>query len=215
MDRFWHSPVNAVTKMRRGILRLLLVVLLAAIFAYLASFPPASSHPPAIGLVSIEPAGMFDDSGKEMRLVTLAVRNDSPKNRGNPDRNTLYVADSARGLEVRVAKAWKQVGWATNLWGFETRLDPGNQNQSGLALIPGAEDRCRIWIKYAVPTLSSKGLLEFAVTRLPMSARSRISYKFWRWVGFPGVYRPGHWREICVEVPLAASSGEPEVNWTR
>jgi hypothetical protein len=166
-------------------------------------------HPPVVRLVSIEPAGMFDDTGMELRLLTLAVSNENPENPGDFWRNVLYVADSVRGVEIRVSNSWKQVHWATNLWGSHIRLKPGDQDQRALALIPGGSDGCRVWVRYAVPTLSPKGVLEFAVARLPLSIRSRFSYKFWRWVGFSELYRPGYWRQIPVELGLPLTSGQP------
>ena len=195
--------------MRTGSLCLLISVVVTAVVALLIGSSRSGLRPPVIRLVSVEPAGMFDENGREMRLLTLAVRNENPPKRRDASRDAFYVEDSARGVEVRMSNSWITVAWATNLWGLGARLGPGDDNQRGLALVPGGNDRCRVWIKYAVPSLSGKGLLEYAVTRLPLSIRSRISYKFWRWVGFPSIYRPGHWRQISVELALRPASGQP------
>lgn len=183
---------------------------LALLLACGVSFSTPRLHPPVVQLVSIEPAGMFDDKGTELRLLTLAVGNENPESRSDFRRNVLYVADSVRGVEIRISNSWKRVGWATNLWGVEMPLKPGDRNEMALALIPGGSDGCRVWVRYAVPTLSPKGVLESAVERLPLSIRSRLSYKFWRWVGFPGVYRPGNWRQISFELSLPPAPHPPE-----
>jgi hypothetical protein len=78
---------------------------------------------------------MFDDNGREMRLLTLAVRNENPPKHRDSSRDALYVEDSARGVEVRISNSWIKVTWATNLWGFAARLGPGDENQRGLALV--------------------------------------------------------------------------------
>ncbi len=163
-------------------------------------------RPPVIRLVTVEPAGIIDDSGEEMRLITLAVKNDNAQKHSDPSRDALFVQDSPKGFEVEMSNSWIRVITATNLWGFGVRLLPGSENPRALALVPGKSRRCRVSVEYAVPSLSAKGLLESAVTRLPMGIRSRISYKFWRWIGFPGIYRPGKWRQNSVELQIPLTS---------
>jgi hypothetical protein len=107
-------------------------------------------------------------------LLTLAVSNNNPENRASANENTLYVADSARGVEVKSGNSWKKVEWATNVWGLSVSLAPGARNERGLVLVPCRKDHCRVWLKYAVLSLSAKGLLELVVTNLPLSIRSRI-----------------------------------------
>src|SRR5437016_2208866 len=81
---------------------ILISVGVTGLWAVLVSCSRGGPHPPVVKLVSIEPAGMVDEGGKEVCLLTLAVSNDNPANRPGGNENTLYVADSARGVEVRM-----------------------------------------------------------------------------------------------------------------
>jgi hypothetical protein len=175
------------------------LAMLLAVFAWPA---PRGLRPPALALVGAEPAGVFDEQGTELVLVTLRISNNNPEDRPDRHDHTLYIADSARAVEVSASKSWKKIEWATNLWGMPFQLRPGQRNERGLVLLPAGKDRYRVWFKYAVPAFSGKGVLEWIASRLPLSVRSRFSYKFWRWVGFPSIYREGPWRESCVELTI-------------
>lgn len=202
--------MNLKMRKRRYISIVLILLIISAALGLLVFSARPRLSVPVIRLVSNEPAGMFDDTGREMRLLTLTARNENPRQHRDPARDTLYVRDSARVVEVRMADSWIKIVWATNLWGLGVQLDPGEENPTALALVPAGSDRCRVWIQYGVPTLSAKGVLESAVARLPPAIRSRISYRFWRWIGFPGLYRPGRWRQISVELTLHPTSSPPE-----
>lgn len=164
-------------------------------------------RPPVFGLVSVESAGIFDDGG-EMSLVTLAISN--PYNQPRPE-NTLYLksTDKAKTLAARVTNVWVEVE-GTLSCGL-----PCRQKVETVFLLPAGTDLFRISLHYtgSSPSFKRSGVkarLEWLTERLPLSVRSRLSYKFWRWVGFGPDYLPSSdWRALTVEIPLSGQSRGP------
>lgn len=176
-------------------------------------FWPAHPAPPPLVLAiqSIEPSGMFDDTGAELRLIYFTISNGNPTNQPGGLENRFYVKDAGRVVEAKVDGRWKGVQGTSAMSGSGVvGLAPGRQYES-LFLAPIGTDCCRVWLKYAGPAtlLTLKGVSESVVSRLPISVRSRISYKFWRWVGFPRSEPSADWREISVELPLHPALSEP------
>lgn len=160
--------------------------------------------PPTLAIVSIEPSGISDDTGAELRLVYFTISNGNPTNQAGGQQNNFYVKDAGRVVEAKVGGRWKGVQGPSGMSGSGVvGLAPGQHCES-LFLAPVGADCCRVWLKYVGPAtlLTLKGVSEYVVLRLPSSVRSRISYKFWRWVGFPKCEPSAHWREISVELPL-------------
>lgn len=153
---------------------------------------------PNLILVSKERAGIFDDTGREMLLVTLSIS--ASENRPLGPQNILYVKDSGRRIEAKVANRWNGVD------GMLGRCEVGTgQKHDRQLLLPAGTDSCRFWLEYAEASVSfQRGLLGSVVERLPDGVRVRIPRMFWRWMGYP-YYRPSsHWREISLELPLAS-----------
>jgi hypothetical protein len=151
--------------------------------------------PLVLNIVSVEPAGIIDDAREEMWLVTLRLSNSDA--RPSSPQNRLYFKSSG------TANRWIGVEGA-----LDCALAPGERCDR-LLLLPARTDAYRVCLKYASASLSFKAQLERLVERLPIWIRSRLSYKFWRWVGF-GNYGPsGHWREISVELPFPPKSPRP------
>ena len=163
-------------------------------------------RPPIISLVSMEPAGIFDDMGKEMSLVTLCISN--PNTPLRPE-NSLYVRDFSIPIEVKVTNVWTAVEGTLTCHLF------GGAKQDRLCLLPAGADYSRFSLKYTgkVPIFQTsvpKGRLRQLVQRLPLFVRSRLPSAFWRWVGFGPDYGPSsNWRTMSVEIPLWI--GQPPV----
>src|SRR5437667_8979353 len=66
-----------------------IAVATAGVLLVLIGRARAEPRPPVLNLVSIEPAGMIDDSGAEMWLVTFNIRNNNPDTRPDSHRNDL------------------------------------------------------------------------------------------------------------------------------
>ena len=156
---------------------------------------PKERNPPVLELVSLEPAGIIDNTGAEMRLATLSISNSDVE----PiiAKNVLFVEDGGRPIEAKVADD-RWVALEQKLG--NCALPPGGKVERQI-LMPAGTDRCRVSLKYTGTSLS-KGRAAAIAERLPLFVRSRISHKFWRWAGFPH-YRPSlPWREITVELPF-------------
>jgi hypothetical protein len=182
------------------------VVALVGLWAIFVSEPHHIPNAPTAVFVSAEPSGLIDDSGAELLLVIFAVNNTNRL--GEPSdkyRNTIWFKDPARLTEANVRNRWI-VTPAASASSREFRVGPG-QKANCLLLVPIEADSCRVRLQYTgertsyPPTL--KGVSLSIVAKLPLSVRSRISYKFWRWVGFPKLGPDTKWQEVCVELPLA------------
>jgi hypothetical protein len=157
----------------------------------------ASKRPPLLGLVRAEPAGIFDDNG-EMSLVTVCMT--YPQSPQQPE-DALVVKGSENSVQARVDGRWVGVKGALVFHG----------NNECELLFPAGADVCRLSMQYTGRTRvfkkhPIKGRLEWLAEQLPPSVRSRFSYKFWRWVGFPEHGPSSDWRTISVELPLASPS---------
>ena len=158
---------------------------------------PTVRRPPVVSLVGMEPAGIFDDAGVEMWLVTLSLSNSYPPTSGY--QNYLYVKNNARGIEARVGNRLIAVKGM-----LDCGLGPG-QRVERMLLMPERVDACRIFLKCVGPPFVG-GRLAWVAGRLPQFVRSRLPFRFWRWVDSIS-YGPGSdWRENSIELPLPSES---------
>jgi len=170
---------------------------------------PAHPGPrsPVLSLVSIEPAGIWDDAGAEMWMVTLSVSNSQISSSSDLwVEYSVWVKYSARSFEARVAGRW--TGMDVDPW--TNSLGPGNRHQV-LLLMPAATDSCRVGLKYTGSRLTG-GRLAWLAERLPPFIRFRLSHKFWRWVRFPQYGPSSHWRGANLELPLRPPPAPPPIN---
>lgn len=161
-------------------------------------------RPPELSFTAREPAGIIDDRGAEMWLVTLGVSNTNDPLR---PENCLCLEYSREALEARVANRWFRLDGV-----LPARVDAGRTNTTWL-LVPAGADRCRVSLRYTgwSRCLTFKGSLIWFVERLPLRIRSQISYKFWRWAGYPH-YRPSsRWGTLNVELPFPPDLLDPRV----
>lgn len=186
------------------------VLALAGLLIMLIRPAPAVRRPPVLRVVSIEPAGVWDDRDVEMWLVTLSISN-SENVVGFPE-NGLNVRESGKPIEVEVVDRWITLE-------RESRLTVGchlsaSEEKRLFLLAPAGTVSCRIALQYAGSRLSMqgrqvKGRLLWLAERLSLFVRSRLSYKVWRWLGFNS-YGPGSdWRQVTVELPLPRPSAPP------
>jgi hypothetical protein len=165
----------------------------AVVALLIASFVSSRSErqPPAVSLVSVEPAGIFDDAG-EMLLVTLCITNPEPRCSG-----PIFVKESDEHFEAKIDSRWINAnGGGVNLalyWQqrHETQL---LVSWNGRALSSELEMAC--------PRVM-RGRLTWIAEQLP---RFKFSIELWRWaVGYGGYpqYGPStRWQNITVEFPL-------------
>lgn len=165
--------------------------------------------PPTATFVCADPSGLVDDSGAELLLVTFTINNTNRfEAASNQVSNIIWVKDTVRPTEARVRNRWRAVppASATNTTFSVGGARPKSQC---MLLAPVGTDSCRVWLQYtrgrSSYPLTLKGISMSIVTKLPLSVRSRISYKFWRWAGFPDSGPDTKWREVCVELPISPS----------
>src|SRR5262245_39563322 len=178
--------------------RILAVATVTAVAVALGLFIwTARLDPPALSLISIDHAGIMDDAGAEMRLLTLCVSN-SDTRPPNP-KSVVYIdEDDGKPAQARVENRWIEVGRAVGRCG----LFPGRTHEL-LLLVPADADCCRVPFRYTGSAMTAKAQLAWLVSRSPRFIASKMPSRFWRWVGFPN-YGPGSdWRKITVELPLS------------
>jgi len=181
-----------------------MAVMLVGLLVVLIWLAHTERCPPVLNLVSMEPAGMFDDIGK-MWMVTLSISN--PDNAPRYE-NDLFVKDTGRPIEAQVANRWI---------GVEGTLAchlPAGQKHETLLLMPAGTHSCRVSLQYTASSLSFrgrpvKGRLLWMAERLPRFIRFRLSYKVWRWLGFNRYEPRSDWRQIIVELPLRPTPLRP------
>jgi len=146
-----------------------------------------------VTIVSSEPAGMLDDTGAEMCLMTLAI------SRPPHSKDVLYFWDNHAKAEVRVSGHWDEVQNS-----FSLATLGANSTKEALLLVPRDADLCRIHLRYARASLRWRlgGLLWRCGIKMPP--------KYWAWAGWPHAEgKNPRWREIRTEFPLAPSSPPP------
>jgi len=171
-----------------------------------ASDPHTVPDPPTATFVRADPSGMIDASGAELLLVTFTINNTNRYEEArDQESNTIWVKEPVRPTEARVRNRWRAVP-AASASNTTFTVVAGKKSQCML-LAPVGTDSCRVWLQYtrgrSSYPLTLKGISMSIVTKLPLSVRSRISYKFWRWAGFPDSGPEKKWREICVELPIS------------
>jgi len=160
--------------------------------------PSRSLLPPVLVFVSSESgSGVIDDSGAEMTMVRLGLRN--PNNFGSENR--LYIGNSA--TEARVSNQWSKV---------QSRLDgyvlQGNIS-SGMILTSPQADRCRVSLKYAGTSLSFRMRLDEFLKRKLGRRQDLLPPRFWAWVQSNHRVSPRlPWQEIQLEVEIPPT-GQP------
>src|SRR5260370_11568000 len=97
-----HCPMTSLTRFLAGV-----IGLVAGLMAVLLWPSGAGCPPPVLNLVSMEAAGIFDDSGAEMWLGTLSISH-SPHLPARP----IYVKDSNKPFEAKVPNRWIRVDGA-------------------------------------------------------------------------------------------------------
>jgi hypothetical protein len=159
-------------------------------------------NPPRLNVVGIEAAGVADEEGMEMWLVTLSISNANnvpfdPENTRYV-KSCLYVEDGARAIEARVTNNWVGIRSGLACW-----MSPGQKHEKSF-LMPEGASSCRVCLKYTNAVMYS-GRLAGLARRLPRFLRSRLSNSFWQWAGFAR-YRPSsNWQEISIEIPFPTS----------
>ena len=151
--------------------------------------------PVNLRLAAIESSGLFDESGKDLWLVSFDIT-----------ANDFYVKCGNGMVEVKDGNYWRPLRETSVMMGPDnppTYLPRGG-HYVGQILAPAGTGVCRFWLKFAAPVKRSsfKNMSEMVATRLPRSTRARISYKFWRWVGFPTIEPSSDWHDIELELPL-------------
>jgi hypothetical protein len=100
-----------------------------------------SGHEIKLEVIETRPAQVFDDSGAEMQLVTLAVS-------VSPGGQSVYFRNEWTKVQAKVAGRWEKVEDTFAL----TSLGPGQMRREQL-LFPGRAESCRVRLEWAGPSL--------------------------------------------------------------
>ena len=199
--------LSLVVKRMRRVPASGMAVILVGLLVVLIWPARTEPRPPVLNLVSMEPAGMFDDIG-EMWVVTLSISN--PDNAPRYE-NDLFVKDTGRAIEAQVGNRW--IGVEGTLACY---LPVGQKHETHetLLLMPAGTHSCRLSLQYTGSSASFrgrpvKGRLLWLAERLPQFIRFRLSYKVWRWLGFNRYEPRSDWRQIIVELPLRPAPFRP------
>ena len=173
----------------------------ALLVVALATPLPTRLRAPVVSLVSMEPAKIFDDTGKEMWLASLRISNPNTKTPPRPE-NSLYVKDFK--IQIKVTNVWVEI---------ETQPDCqlfGGDKCERLCLFPADADYSRCSLKYTgtTPIFSTsipKNRLHRAVQQLPLFIRRRLPSGFWKRIGFgPDYYGPSStWQTASSDMPIS------------
>ena len=190
-------------RVRRG-LALVLALGIVALLALLIAPPQDKLPPQAVTLVSIEPAGVFDNLG-EMSLLTLNL--DSPTDPLHFQK-ALVVRTAEHDVQARVNNHWADVepiiGWRSF----------SSTNRECVIVLPAGADSCRLMVHYTWLTRSFKkqpfrGRVEWLAEQFPWCLRRGLSPAFWRWAGFPEYGPSSRWRVLRMEWPLPPRTAPP------
>jgi hypothetical protein len=148
--------------------------------------------------VRVENAGVDDDEGEEMWLITVSIRN--PNNAPFSDeilhvKKSLDVENGLQPIEVHVTNRWIAI-----TGGLGCHMSPGDMHTTAW-VVPAGADACRASLKYTNFELY-RGRLAVHARRLPRSLRSRLPASFWKWAGLPQSRPTSNWQEIKIEVPF-------------
>src|SRR5215470_805926 len=83
------------------------IVGIMATVAVLALFSGTSPAPPVVRLASVEPAGIMDDNGAEMWLVTVGMSNSNPPLSG--PGGVLFIKNEQKATEAKSGQNWSEV----------------------------------------------------------------------------------------------------------
>jgi hypothetical protein len=155
----------------RRIVAGVIVVCLIALITMLLWPERTKLDPPAVSVVRIENAGVDDDEGKEMWLVTLRISN--PNKAPFDPENSVYIKSSlsveggAYPIEVRVTN--RRVAITGKLG---CRISPGDKHEIAW-VVPAGADACRASLKYTHGVMRD-GALTGLARRLPRGLRRRL-----------------------------------------
>lgn len=165
--------------------------------ALLICFGKRESHPPILSVVRVEPAGVLDDNGLELQMVSLSIS--APTNLRSRPAEPLFVRTGAISVEAKVADRWVRVDGG--LWkGCE--LWPGSPHETVIAT-PAHTVSCRLRLEYT-GSLLSETRVRWVAARLPTGIP--FHQRVWDWLGKIGHMPSGNWREIIIEMSLPPES---------
>lgn len=187
--------------------RILAGVIIVCLVAVTTLLRPGRTKiiPPVVSVVRIESAGVDDDEGEEMRLVTLSIRN--PNNA--PFSNERLVVEKSlcvedvRPIEVRVTNSW-----VTVKGGLGCYMSPGDKHETAF-VVPAGANSLRASLKYTHAEIY-KGRLNVLARRLPRFLRRRLPMALWQWTGFPQSRPSSDWQEVNIEIPFSSPLPLPE-----
>jgi hypothetical protein len=175
-----------------------IVTALAGVLA-VVSFRKWSSPPPIVNVsvTGTEPAGIFDESGVEMALVTLGIT--ASKNPSAAPAKRLFIKGVSGHIEGKVAERW--VPLEATLWNIR-EVWPRLKGEM-LVAMPAHTVGCRFRLQYA-RALITETQSAWLAGKLPKGMP--FYQRVWNWVR-DRPYKPsGIWQEIEVEVPLPHES---------
>ncbi len=185
---------------RRSVLVGAVAVALTGALGIVICFGKVESRPPILSVARVEPAGMSDDSGLEMLLVTLSIT--GPENPLSRNEKRLFVKDAGVPIEAKVADRWITV--EGTFW-QRCELWPGLKREMMVAM-PAKTVSCRLRFRYTRAILTEMRAAWLA-RRLP--TWMPLYQRLWNWLR-KSPYEPSrNWREISIEVPFPLKSARP------
>ena len=105
--------------------------------ALLICFGKRESHPPILSVVRVEPAGVLDDNGLELQMVSLSIS--APTNLRSRPAEPLFVRTVAIPVDAKVADRWVRVDgglWkGCELWPGSPRPHTRSPADSGWSIL--------------------------------------------------------------------------------
>jgi len=181
--------------------KVLIAILAAAatVLIAIAVFWGGAEKSPTLVLneMTTEPAGIIDDNGLEMRLVTVCILEPGPAIR-RPEKH-LFLRGRGHPIKAKVAGHWIEVdGMLSNSYAIFA-----GKGVERLIVLPANAVSCRFELQYTRARMTETQAY-WLLGRLPN--RMPFRQKIWFWLcQIP--FRPsGTWRDMTMEVPLLPAS---------
>jgi len=175
---------------------ILAALVLVAAGGLLGALAWSRQCPIEVRVAAVEPSGMLDDAGGEMRTVTLNVI--------NRDRVDVMF-DAANGFEARLAAGdWMPVKYAFTV----PRIPPGRQG-SLLLLAPPATSACRLRLYYQTQIWKCRVMETLGVRGRTLVAKSHLLRKLVWPDELKTMPVPPRWRQTTIEAVIPENTISP------
>lgn len=172
-----------------------------AVLVVLLAGTPAIA-PLSVSIESAIPAGVDDDHGQEMRLLTLLIQNTNSPATG-PDHNLYEIVVQQRDavIEAKVKDQWLPVTGK-----LDCRVQPRHASQK-LLLVPEETEAVRASLRCAPRVPSVRWRLMWNLARLErLAGRSLAPSAFYKWVYRQPTLTGDRWTEFQLQLTVPDST---------